>query len=597
MPRIPLLSGAYTARGIIANAQRCVNLYPEDTQEPTSYFTRRGDTNAPTPVTHYQCPGTVLLTQVADSGWRCLYTASNGQLFGVCGNSVYYIPPGFTTPQFLGTISSPVKGAPPLCSMTDNGIQALLVDGSSSGYAIILTNPSAGGNPTMMTLNPTDNGDTLGYGFVGGGLVDEVDTFVIGTIPGTAQFFSSLSNELIFEPLQVAAKAGWPDLLVGLVVAQRQIWLIGTQTTEIWFNAGGATFPFQIQSTTYVEHGCLAPSSIVKVGEDVMWLSVDRRGQVVCIRSVNGNSVKKVSTHAIENEWMTYTDLAGAVAFSYQQEGHTFYRITFPGDDKSWGYDISTDQWFEPLWMDANGLLHRHRAQCGAFAYNTNVVGDWENGNLYQLNLNVFSDNGMPMHYIRSMPHLIDNDERIVYPSLIADMQTGTQPQVPLPDVGQYCSTAIVETSPVTMATSDKLTGVSPFHTFVFVGWFYLPDDSTVHGVWFGNQTSDSSPGNGGLQLGIFNDQSGSAGKQIVLKAYDSSNSLIVSAAFPWTAWGSFVTFYMSVDTANHVCQLWANDNAHGDVAVTPSLLVWSSTNAIDNPSGHTWHLTPSGGP
>ena len=46
MSKVPLVGGAYQARSIIANAQRCVNLYPEENQS-----------DAPFPTTHYQTPG------------------------------------------------------------------------------------------------------------------------------------------------------------------------------------------------------------------------------------------------------------------------------------------------------------------------------------------------------------------------------------------------------------------------------------------------------------------------------------------------------------------------------------------------------------
>ncbi len=46
MARLPLLGGAYTARSVIANAQKCINLYPEKNQS-----------DSPVPLTHYQRPG------------------------------------------------------------------------------------------------------------------------------------------------------------------------------------------------------------------------------------------------------------------------------------------------------------------------------------------------------------------------------------------------------------------------------------------------------------------------------------------------------------------------------------------------------------
>jgi hypothetical protein len=104
MAKIALSSGAYQARSVIASAQRCINLYLEANPQ-TSVF----------PFTHYPTPGLTLLGTSAATKWRGLYTATNGQLYGVCGNTVYSIGSTWVF-TVLGTISS-VNGP---VSMVDN---------------------------------------------------------------------------------------------------------------------------------------------------------------------------------------------------------------------------------------------------------------------------------------------------------------------------------------------------------------------------------------------------------------------------------------------------------------------------------------------
>src|SRR5215831_1823384 len=109
MPRLPIQSGAYQSRAIIASAQRCVNLYPEKNDDP----------QAPVPVTHFQTPGLVTLgTPPTPGAGRCIYRATNGQLFCVVGVSVYYVSELFAYTK-LGEVTGaditiPVK-------MADNG--------------------------------------------------------------------------------------------------------------------------------------------------------------------------------------------------------------------------------------------------------------------------------------------------------------------------------------------------------------------------------------------------------------------------------------------------------------------------------------------
>src|SRR5438105_8408049 len=123
--RYPLIGGSYMARSRIANAQRCVNYFPEINRE-----------DSPTPMTFYQRPG---LRQLAQDGAnvnpvRCLYQASNGNGYAVNGVKVYSISTSWVLTQ-IGTLG--VFGTGP-CRMIDNGTTILLADGTNMGYSITL---------------------------------------------------------------------------------------------------------------------------------------------------------------------------------------------------------------------------------------------------------------------------------------------------------------------------------------------------------------------------------------------------------------------------------------------------------------------------
>src|SRR6185436_2254627 len=104
---------------------------------------------------------------------------------------------------------------------------------------------------------------------------------------------------------------------------------------------------------------------------------------------------------------------------------------------KGWMYDLKSKQWNEWNWCDANGNLLRPRAVCCMFAYGVILVGDWENGKLLRLSLDIANDEDSPIVRIRTFPHLTDNNDKISYSSFEADMEVGTitddtDPQVSL---------------------------------------------------------------------------------------------------------------------------------------------------------------------
>lgn len=395
--RVPLTGGAYEARSIIANAQRCVNLYPE---------INPGQNQPPSPVTHYRTPGLSLLSAppVAASGRGC-YRASNGQLFVVVGTGVYYV----TAAWGFALLGSIAPGPTPVC-MADNGTTILVVDGTAAGYTIDMATHAWG-----TIADPA---------FYGATNVQFSDTYFILNKPGTPIFYISGPNAVTWAPLDFAAKVGYADPLATLIVMHREVWLLGTLTTEIFYNSGAADFAFQQLPGAYIEHGCAAPYSVAKADLSVFWVSQDLQGSRMCLMG-NNYAAKRVSTHAIETEWRTYQTVADAVAYTYQQDGHVFYVVTFPTADKTWAFDMATEQWHERTWTDPNGGEHRSRVQTVANAYGRIVAVDWENGNLYELALGAGTDNGDPIVRRRGFPHIVSDGKRVMYRQFIADMGVG----------------------------------------------------------------------------------------------------------------------------------------------------------------------------
>lgn len=493
--RVSLVQGAYEARSIIAEAQRCVNLFPEANPQ-----------GAPCPYTHYPTPGLELLSAGDSNPGRCSYRASNGELFIVTGSSVYYVDQ-FWNKTLLGSIT---YGTSPVY-MQDNGLAIVIVDGSPQGWAIDLDTHSFAEIPT-------------GAPFYGADRIDYLDTFLLLNRPGTKQWYISLPSATFamltseygsvvsgstvggtgytdgtytaypllggsgagatgsftitggivgdvtivnpgsgyvvgdslttsgigaganfafqvqeiggaFDPLDIASKTGYPDPIQGIICMHREIWVIGKLSTEIWYNAGAADFVFQAMPGAFVEHGTISPYTICMQDLSVYWLSLDEQGRAIFMRGAQYQAFR-VSTHAVENEWATYPTVEDAVCFIYQQEGHTFVFVVFPSANKTWVFDQATELWHQRTWTDNNGNLNRHRAITTANAYNRTVCLDWQNGNLYAFDMEVFTDevdgNGSnpdgtyPISCIRSFPHLVNDGNRISYRSFAADLEVGT---------------------------------------------------------------------------------------------------------------------------------------------------------------------------
>jgi len=412
MALLALTSGAYSAQSIIANAQRCVNLYPEANPQGTT---------PPVPVTHYLCPGLRLLTQFPDGQTvRCLYRASNNELYGVCGPSVYWIyidtsgiAAGFNF-LLLGTIApgdTPVK-------MADNGQDILIVDGTSAGYSINLLSHAMSG------VDATNNSGTNGFDFSGGNYVDFQDGFLTFNVPESNRWGASADNTLAMDPLSYAEKTGSRDYIIGLAAVQRYQWIIGTIASEVWYNAGNANFPFAVVNGPYIEHGCAAQYSIVKALEAVLWIGQDKNGSFIVLKGEQFRA-QKVSNPAIEAEWSTYPTIADAVGYSIMYKGHVWACWRFPEADKTWVYDLTTGEWHERTSTDSDEVEHQWRPNCSVYALGMNLAGDYSNGNLYEITGDERTDNGSIIVRRRGFPHRLAELKRVRHTLFRADIAVG----------------------------------------------------------------------------------------------------------------------------------------------------------------------------
>jgi hypothetical protein len=363
----PILGSSYVIRSPNAADSRMVNLYPEVIAEgglEAAYLQR--------------APGLRFISTVGTGPIQGEWS-HNGVGYVVSGQSFYSITAA-GVPTLIGTVtnSGPV-------SMADNGTQ-LFIAADPAGYIY--------NYDTGILAEITDED------FPGASTVGYLDGYFVFSEPNSQRFWvTALLDGTSVDPLDFASAEGAPDGVVGLVVNHREVWVFGTNSTEVWYNAGDADFPLARIQGAYNEVGCVAPNSIAKLDNSIVWLGQDSRGQGIVYRA-NGYQAQRISTHAVEFAIQGYPDMTDAVAYSYQQDGHEFYVLNFPLADTTWCFDAATGAWHERRGI-LNGQFTRHRGNAFVNFGGELVVGDFENGNLYAFDLDVYADNGETQKWLR----------------------------------------------------------------------------------------------------------------------------------------------------------------------------------------------------
>lgn len=426
--KTPILGSAYVARSVNAADNRMINMFPEVVPE-----------GGIEPAFLQRCPGLLFHQTIGTGPIRGLWAhQTRGQDF--------YVVSGFEVYKLTGLDATPIK----LGDVTGTGPVSIADNGTQIFFAC---NPDAfiydESNDTFTQITDPD--------FPGAATVGYLDGYFVFNEPNSQKIWvTQLYDGFQVDPLDFASAEGSPDGVVGLIVDHRECWVFGTDSTEVWYNAGGQDFPLAPIQGAFNEIGCVAPHSIAKMDNTVFWLGADARGQGMIFRAV-GYTAQRISTHSIEWQIQNYKNMSDAVAYTYQQDGHSFYVISFPEADETWVFDASTGAWHQrssytaravtegAFNIDAfdqnafygisfinpassSGRFSRHRSNCQCNFQGNIVVGDYDNGNIYTFDLDVYEDNGVAQRWLRSwraLPTGRNDLKRTAHHSLQLECETG----------------------------------------------------------------------------------------------------------------------------------------------------------------------------
>lgn len=442
------IGAAYRAQSLAAAGDICTNLYLETMES-----------SGASQAVLYGTPGTRLFVTLPKSPMRGIVNlpGPNGdQCYAIGGDTLYRVNGPGKSPDALGS-GLPQPGSPLLpfkfapVSMQTNGNQVAI---------------AVGGQLWVWDGSTLSQVDTS---LVAGAVkVSYSDGYFIVNVPNTNQFnISGLFDATSWNALDFGSTSGFPEPIVGHVVDHRELWLYGSRHAEIYWNSGDFNFPWQRIQGPYIEAGLGAKDSLVKVDNTHIWLHQDERGGRMIWRA-NGYTPQRVSNFALEYAMSTYARVDDAVAFPYQERGHTFYQITFPSAilpggvfwdsgvkwdspgvywdqpvttsqlGATWALDLSNGLWHQRDYIDPRlGVPGQVRGWCHAYAFGRHLVGDYENGNIYDQSLDYFTDYYNPtdatkvnrIRRLRRAPHINKEHRRIFYPGFELHIQQGTVPQ------------------------------------------------------------------------------------------------------------------------------------------------------------------------
>jgi hypothetical protein len=375
---------AYESISRSLNAQRCINLRLEI--DPA---------NGKTPLALVGLPGYRRVIDTLPAAPVRGFWRAASRVFVVVGTDLYELHDDMTT-----TLRGSLSLGSGLVSMADNGLHLMVVDGVGVLALELETNVAT---------------NTIANFPYGARFIVCIDSTFIAEQPDSQRFqVSAVGDALTWSAIDFASAEALPDNIVALIGFNRQLYILGAETFQVFWNSGDGTRPFVPVEGAIAEIGCAAPYSAAKEESGVYWLGLDKRGGPR-IYKAQGANVAAISTPPLDIALRGYT-LTDASGYTFRADGHIYYVLTFPTDDTTWLYDASTQAWHEfKEWSDT---WHRHRSNCAIYAHGRQLIGDFENGRIYELSAEVYANDGQPLRALRASAHVSD-DQRVMIPGSI----------------------------------------------------------------------------------------------------------------------------------------------------------------------------------
>lgn len=373
---MPLLPGAVGGSDLLqasrANAARTINFFPE---------TIRGQ-GAKTDKWLKPTPGMIPFATIvgADGAVRGEFQ-QDGRMFTVVGTGFYEV---FTDGSYTkyGTV-------------TDDGGYASFASNGTAGFQVMVVVTGLGYIFDLLanTFTAITDPDFITFPR----MVDFMDGYFIVSQTNTRAFqISALEDGTSWDALDVAERSEGSDSLVALIRSHREIWLLGSKTSEVWYDNGDALFPFAPVQGVFIEHGAAAPFAVIRINETLIWLEVSELGNGTVVMA-NGFNPSQISTYTIALEIQQGFDLTACVGWGYQEDGHSFYVLLTPGAtspfDTSKCLDLTEGEWHErATWNATTCRWEQHRGRCHAFCFGKHLVGDRLTGTIYDMSTAYFDE-------------------------------------------------------------------------------------------------------------------------------------------------------------------------------------------------------------
>ena len=188
------------------------------------------------------------------------------------------------------------------------------------------------------------------------------------------------------------------DKITAMTFCNDRIFCFGEKSLQVYTPTmtedayGNSYSVFSSTGNNTRDNGAEIGATVATLGGKVFWLGSSTVGDHSVWVS-DGGAPMRISSNNIERELRGMGNIGDAYGFAYAYNGHQFYVLTVPSADRTFCYDLTTQEWFNRSTRDPVKGTNRYWAPSFAVAAYGNIyMGCYSAQYLIQVDADKFTD-------------------------------------------------------------------------------------------------------------------------------------------------------------------------------------------------------------
>lgn len=338
-------------------------------------------------------PGLRHVVTVGPDPVECLFWVI-GRVFGVSGTIFFELMPDETI-KVRGTVAHDGIDIATMASGGDFSDSVLIIAGGHAYVYTLSTDtfaeqtmPQLGSETTSAPITPR--------------MCEFFSTYFLVAVRNSRTVFWSEPEDASNWPNQNFFSVSWSaDPISFIKRVGTHLWVVCQKTAEIWYATGDPTTIFAPVQEALIEHGCIAPFSGQRLGENsLVWLDRNEPGGGLVV-TASGMAPTVVSTYAVAWQQQAIGELTStldqSVGIPMQLGGHLDYvllnRAPSAIVNTTPVFDFTEGLWHERgTWNAKLSQWQQYRIMSHVYAFQRHYGGDYRTGAIYQISSGYFDE-------------------------------------------------------------------------------------------------------------------------------------------------------------------------------------------------------------